>query len=55
MDTEALTAKDIALLELSQRTGLAVLTCEDLTRKGWALMERINEPRRWVQMGHFVR
>jgi hypothetical protein len=55
MDTEALTKRDIALLGLSQRTGLTPLTCEDLTQKGWILIEELNKPRRWVQMGNHVR
>lgn len=48
MDTEALTQKDITLLGLAQKSGLSVLTCEDLLNKGWVYVEELNKPSRWV-------
>ena len=48
MDTEALTPRDKTLLGLSQKTGLAVLTIDDLLKKGWIFAEETNKPTCWI-------
>jgi hypothetical protein len=39
MNTDTPTKKDILLQGFANKTGLAVLTVEDLIRKGWVFIE----------------